>query len=339
MTVQPTAALAPAGHAEGPVLSPVFESLMAAPTRFEPMTALRIAGAEAARLGFALEVETPATTAFVETPVQAVRLEDGAVVITASLAGLVGPLSPLPLGYTEIVAASTRRRSRALGRFLDLFAMRLTTLFLEAGEKYNLPALLQWRPADGNTIRHALHSLIGFGTEGLRQRSPAGEDGLLRYAGLLAQRRRSAEGLRTLLMAEFALAVRIEQFRPRWVAVPESEQTSMRGGAAVLGRNVMAGARFLDRSSGVRIVIGPVRYATFLALEPGRDRMERIRRLARLYLGPALDFDIQVILDRRDVPETQLGAGGPGVRLGWNAWARGLPAARDSDEAIVQCGL
>ncbi|MEM9764599.1 MAG: type VI secretion system baseplate subunit TssG [Pseudomonadota bacterium] len=320
-------------------VSPVFEALMAAPTRFEPLTALRVASEEARRLGFAFEIETPPTTAFVQTPVHGVRLGRDAVIVSANLSGLVGPLSPLPIGYTEIAAAAARKRSRSLGAFLDVFATRLTTLFLAAGEKYNLPALLQWRPADGNTIRHALLSLIGFGTNGLSQRAPTGEDGLLRYAGLLAQRRRSAEGLRTLLAAEFGLPVRIEQFSPRWVSVPAIEQTAMRGIGPVLGQNTMAGSRFLDRSSGVRVVLGPVRYAMFLSLEPGREAMERLRGLARLYLGPGLDFDVQVVLDRRDVPETQLDAGGPAVRLGWNAWARGQPATRDSDEAIVQGGM
>ncbi|MEM6946078.1 MAG: type VI secretion system baseplate subunit TssG, partial [Pseudomonadota bacterium] len=256
MTMQPAQAL----QAAQPALSPAFEALIAAPARFEPLTALRIAEEEARRLGLAFEIETPPTTAFVETPVHAVRLGETSVVVSASLVGLVGPLSPLPIGYTEIAAAATRRRSRSLGAFLDVFATRLTTLFLAAAEKYHLPALLQWRPSDGNTIRHALLSLIGFGTDELAARSPVGEDGLLRHAGLLASRRRSAEGLRLLLSAEFGLAVRIEQFRPRWITVPQDEQTAMRGEGAVLGQNTMAGARYLDRASGLRIVIGPVRY-------------------------------------------------------------------------------
>jgi type VI secretion system protein ImpH len=59
--------------------------------------------------------------------------------------------------------------------------------------------------------------------------------------------------------------------------------------------------------------------------------------LVRLYLGPELDFDVQLVLQARDVPPTRLDADGvPGSRLGWDTWLLSLPAAEDADDAVFR---
>lgn len=49
-------------------------------------------------------------------------------------------------------------------------------------------------------------------------------------------------------------------------------------------------------------------------------------------MDPGLDFDVQVLLRKEDVPEARLGADAPA--LGWNAWLRQLPAERDADQSV-----
>ena len=54
-------------------------------------------------------------------------------------------------------------------------------------------------------------------------------------------------------------------------------------------------------------------------------------------MDPGLDFDVQVVLRREDVPQSRLGAGAP--RLGWNAWLRQTPAERDAGQSVHDPGV
>jgi type VI secretion system protein ImpH len=314
--------------------SPLFKLLTREPGSFDAATALRIAEAEAASRGLPALVRATPSAALEPLAVARVSSGETAVFAETHVIGLIGPLSPLPPAYTEIAARDTRRRSGALSAFFDLFSDRLTWLFVAATEKYDLPARLRWSGSGENTILTALRALIGFATPGMAERSPLPGDDTLRYAGLYAQRTRNAEGLRALAATELGLPVRVLQFHQRWRDVPVTEQSRM-DGRAMVGETAMAGSHVPDRASQCRLVIGPVRYADFLSLEQGQPRLERLRKLVRLYLGPVLDYDIQIVLDRRDVPETQLGGDALPVRLGWNVWARSEPATRDSDEMII----
>ena len=89
-------------------------------------------------------------------------------------------------------------------------------------------------------------------------------------------------------------------------------------------------------TSTFRVVIGPVDYGTFQWLSPGAETLARLVELVRFYMDPGLDFDVQVILRKEDVPESQLGVAPP--RLGWNGWLRKLPALTDADQAIFEPG-
>jgi type VI secretion system protein ImpH len=308
--------------------------LCADPTAFDPIMALRIAEHAARARGLRLDIRSGSGTGLAPVAIRSVSLTDTAIEVEADIIGLTGPLSPLPLAYTELAARDRRRRAGGLGAFLDLFAHRLTRHFAAATEKYSLGAGLQWARPGRNAILRGLRSLIGFGTPHLEDRMPLEGDTTLRYAGLLAQRTRSAMGLQALAELELGLPVRIRQFTLRWRGLAPEERTRM-DGTARLGVDVTAGFFVPDRAGQCRIVIGPVRYADFLSLAKGQPRLERLRRLVRLYLGPVLDFDIQIILDRRDIPQTQLDGEAPSSRLGWNAWARAEPAMSDSDDAVI----
>ncbi len=318
--------------------SALYQRLEAEPTSFDAVTALRVAEAEADRRGVPLSIRSSSDGALAGAPITEVSGEVEEIRIEAQILPLTGPLSPLPFAYTEIAARDRRRRAGGFSSFLMLFSGRMTLLFADAAEKYRLPDMLRWVPRDRNALIATFRALIGFGTADLQPRMPLEGDATLRYAGLYAQRTRSALGLRALAEAELRLPVRVKQFHQTWRPLPASEQ-SRANGLAQLGFDAVAGAFVPDRAGQCRIVVGPVRYPDFLSLEAGQSRVENLRRLVRLYLGPILDFDIQVILDRRDIPETQLGGGGAKVRLGWNAWARSEPAAADSDEAIVPGGI
>ncbi|WP_299969549.1 type VI secretion system baseplate subunit TssG [uncultured Roseobacter sp.] len=310
--------------------------LTARPHAYDAATGIRIAQRAAAQSDLALLItsspgQTPATA-----PLQSVTETPQAIVVDTSVMGIFGALSPLPQAYNDLAVRDRRQRAGGLSSFVDIFTDRLTHLFVAAVEKYDITRQLQWSFQSDRSPRivRALRSLVGLGTPEMAELSPLPGDETLRYAGLLAQQTRSANGLTALVSAELGLPVRVEQFHGRWRDLPQSEETRM-DGSAQLGVNAGAGRKVLDLAGQIRLVVGPIRYGDFLSLEEGQPRLARLRRLIRFYIGPVLDFEIQIVLDRRDIPETRIGGDGPAPRLGWNTWARNLPAAQDSDEAIV----
>ena len=313
---------------------PDFERLLAEPGRFDAATALRVAEARAEASGRALRIACLPDNRLAPTAIAAAAEAPGEVRVETPLMGLVGALGPLPPAYTEIAARDRRRGAGGLGAFLDVFSGRLAMLYVAAAERHDMARLLRWHPPGRNRIVGALHALIGFGTPGMEPLRPLPEDETLRHVGVLAGRIRSAEGLRAILGSELGLPVEVEQFQLRWRRMPDEALTRL-GGAQRLGDAAAAGDRAPDRGGQVRVRVGPVRYGDFLSLAEGQERLARLRRLVRLHLGPVVDFDVQVILEARDVPRTQLGGDGPAARLGWNAWARTEPARRDADEAVL----
>jgi type VI secretion system protein ImpH len=260
----------------------------------------------------------------------------------------------------------------ALRAWLDLFNHRFVSLFYRAWEKYRF-FLAQERGEhfgkEPDTFTQALYSFVGLGLPALRERLrvkrcqepfrgtekvpdtflPEGEQtlaaiddlALLYYGGLLSQRPRSAVALRALLADYFELPIEVRQFHGRWLRLEADNQTRLGEANAELGLNVVAGERVWDVQGMIRLRLGPLRRAQFDALLPDRSPIRERKaffllcHLARLYVGPELDFDVQLILRAEDVPACQLADdGGLGPRLGWNTWLGSQPRTRDADDAV-----
>jgi type VI secretion system protein ImpH len=68
---------------------------------------------------------------------------------------------------------------------------------------------------------------------------------------------------------------------------------------------------------------------------PGGARMVELVALTRTYVGPALSFDVQLILTGTEVPPFVLSAETTeGPRLGWNTWLPAGPMRMDADDAV-----
>jgi type VI secretion system protein ImpH len=249
--------------------------------------------------------------------------------------GLIGPGGVLPRHYTATVGAELRKRSSALHAFLDLLARRFTARWIMAGAKY--------RPARNlEPVTRALAAAIGLATPHLAERLSAPLPALLYHAGNLAARTRSAERLRALLEEEAGCPVEIVEFAGGWLRVPESERTRLPGrsgprGQGRLGVDAMAGAAVFDPQSRVRIRFGPLPAERFAEFLPGRPLHRRLVELARLFLGPELDFVLNPVLRADAVPAASLGTT---ARLGWTSWlASPAPRRRDADEAVLATEL
>ena len=320
---------------EAPPGRTLLDDLREHPERFDLGTALRVAQAGVGDGNVSLR--SPPSALPAAHPVTAMRDEAGGVALETSTTALAGPLGPLPPAYGEVVDRQRRRRARGMAAFLDIFGGQLLRLFVAAGEKYRLAPLVRWHGTGaGNGIARAMLSLAGLGDPAVRRRNALGDAAAIRYAGLLANRVRGAAGLEALLAERTGLPVRVEQFVPRWLELSDDQRG--RVGTARLGVDASAGAKVRDRQGRYRIVVGPVGYLDYLSLAPGGPRIVEIMAWARLYSGLGLDFDVQVVLSRNDVPRARLGRENEadGARLGWNTWVRGRPAAHDAADAVLR---
>lgn len=252
--------------------------------------------------------------------------------------GLTGPQGALPRHYTELVIKRLReKRDRALLDFLDLLGHRLVSLFYRAWAKYR--PWLGVEPEAGDPLSRALFSLVGLGTRGLRGRLAVADRALLFYAGLLAQRPRSAIGLAALLGDWFhGVPVRIEQFVPHWLHLDPASLTSLRpfGGNNRLGTDAVLGSRVLHTQSRFRVRLGPLGWAGLCAFLPTGAASREVLDLVRLWAGLEHDVEFQLVVRADAVRPAQLGSTGPeATRLGWSTWLASRPAARDAEDVVL----
>ncbi len=359
---------------------PVYKRLYREPFAFDFFQAVRLLGrmpdalarsgpadpaAEVARFRAHLSLAFPASGVYdLRPPAEPGRMPE----MVVTFLGLFGPSGVLPRHYTEQLLRIDRDvkgpEKRALRDWLDLFNHRFTHLFRRAWEKYRFFLAHERGQPDldePDDFTRALLSLVGLGTPWLRNRlrvvapGTAAEPerelakvhdlGLLRYAGLLAQRHRNPWGLRALLAGYFGLPVEVRQFQGQWLPLEEASQSRLGegDGNCALGENVVAGDRVWDVQGKVRVRLGPLRYAEFLEYLPDRSPVPDRKafflfaHVARLYLGAEFDFDVQLVLRAEDVPACRLtddDATGP--RLGWNCWLLCRTPDAPAEDAVFE---
>ena len=260
--------------------------------------------------------------------------------MTVTFLSLTGIQGVLPVYYTDRLIASKAAKNDALADFFDIFNHRFASLFFRAWQKHRPPvlyesaALEQRRP---DMFTHSLFDLIGMGTEGLRGRLRIGDETLLLYSGLTAQRPHSATALEGILRDYLSVPIHIEQFLGSWYELdnsdrcylaPESERNQV-GVGAFLGDKVW------DQQARFRIRVGPVGQARFRDFLPGGESVAELRELTRYLVGQALAFDVQLVLRAQEVPELRLVDEGPvAPRLGWTSWLKTTQFQTDRSDAV-----
>ncbi len=288
--------------------------------------------------------------------------------------GLTGPNGTLPTYFHRLIRNRLRAKDHVLRDFLDLFNHRAISLFHAAWVKYRFPIAFERvhrsaalersrpvaaiegprvhepsRPADpgpslADDFSGALLALVGFGTGGLRGRHPHLEAAILEYAGLFARYPRSAIGLEQILSTHFRLPIRVFQFQGQWLTL-EAEDRSRLGGFGGregsnngLGKSALLGSGVWDAQGRFRLRLGPLdspsRFSKLLPTT-SHDELERIQQLTRLYVGPSLQFDIQLVLPAgSSVPVELGGEEDHAPLLGWNVWLKADPFEAENGDAV-----
>jgi type VI secretion system protein ImpH len=261
--------------------------------------------------------------------------------MTVNFMGLNGPQGMLPLTYSHQVTARLRAGDSTLGDFLDLFNHRILSLFYRAWQRSHLPAAYE---ADGGDsardhITPRLRQLIGLGEPAIEARLDVPAESLVFYAGLLSLQSRPAAALEQMLGDYFGVPVAVEQFVGAWYPLATENQTSIGadwGHETQLGLGAVAGDEIWDPQARVRVRVGPLSRARYDEFLPTGGAYPPMVALCRYFANDQFDFEIQLVLERDEVPGCVLGADDDDATpLGWCTWLNTAGMERDPDETVL----
>ncbi len=252
--------------------------------------------------------------------------------------GLTGPMGVLPYAYTELIRERNRIKDHTLQDFFDLFNHRMISLFYEAWEKYRFYVAYERDQQD--RFSRFLMSFVGLGTAGLENRLAVRDESLLFYCGLFSLQPRSGAALEQVLADYFDVPVEIEQFVGAWRALDPANQCRMEGSVAYsdqLGMGVVAGDEIWDQQSRARIKLGPLTAGQYRSFLPSGDAWEPLRALTSFFTGGEIEFEVQLILKREEVPACELRGPDPEAPLlGWVSWIKsGASFGRDPGDTVL----
>ena len=259
---------------------------------------------------------------------------DSAAAMRVGFIGLTGPMGVMPDHYSDLVVERRRARDEALGRFLDLFNHRTIALFYRAWSKYRLPVRFEEDGGQlGDPFSRSLAALAGIARMGDDPR-------ILAAAGPLSRRVRSAGALRRVVAAMFAMPIEVIELVPRWIRILPEERTRLgsagnpKGAYAQLGTSAVVGATTCDVAGRFRLRVGPLDYATFRSFFEQDGVRRRLVEAVRFAVGAAVDFDLQLVLEREAVPRPVLDPARP-TMLSRDGWMIAGASPRDRDDAVL----
>ena len=101
---------------------------------------------------------------------------------------------------------------------------------------------------------------------------------------------------------------------------------------AILGETATIGARVWDCQHKFRVVFGPMDLSDYSRMIPSGDALVRLIAVVRNYAGDGLDWDLNLVLKKDEVPAVKLGEFG---ELGWTTWLGTRQSAGDADDMII----
>lgn len=335
-----------AGPAGNPP-NPLIEEIAADPTRFDFFTAVRCLQA-----AFMLRPRVGHSLSPAQDPVrfaQSPALEFAPSTLEKLLVhpddperpprlysrhfGVFGPNGALPLCLTEYARDRILHHGDpTFAEFCNVFHHRLVSLFFRAWADAN-KAVDMDRPDDSFWVYY-VGSLIGLGGEAFWRRDSIPDRAKLFYAGRLVQQTRNAEGLAAIVRDFFNIPTELRPFVGRWMNLPGEYQCRLGTSpdCCTLGGSAILGSRVWESQLHFRLRLGPMRFADLERLLPGGGSFRRLRDFVKLYTGDQFTWDVQMVLEQKEVPAVQLGRAG---RLGWTTWLKTREFDRDAEDIVV----
>lgn len=265
-------------------------------------------------------------TRFPAPTLEEIEIHEGRVEAGGYWLGLTGPMSPLPLHFTEFAAYERKyAKQRPFGDFLDLLTGRFLQLFYRAWA-VTQPAVQADRP-EHDRFAEFVDSLTGA-TEGSSQASAFPSGSRLHYAALFASRR-SAGAIEGGLHHLLGLPIDLREFKPveRDIGAEDQTQLGVRHhqlGEAVLGRR----AFLVTDSFEVRITARNA--SEFRRLQPDGGLFPVAAEALDALAPSHLEWSITLCIPQAEVDPARLDGQ---ARLGWSSYL-GKDAAKAANDDL-----
>ncbi|WP_248805161.1 type VI secretion system baseplate subunit TssG [Pseudomonas sp. MWU13-2100] len=287
--------------------------LVAAPWRYDFFTAMRLLERtypDAPRWGTAqrldddpLRLAQHVSLAFEPAMIAQLRLREGrAGLLAVNFFGLTGANGPMPLHFSEdVLSRQINHGDSTLAHFLDVFHHRLLSLLYRSWARVR-PEVWADRPADDRFADY-----VSAFSPGELSALP---QGARFYAPQFIDQRRSAAGLLALVRDLLRLPVALSTLaRHRAVlAFDERLQLGRRSESARLGGAALLGRCQWNIQHSFCLHLGPLPWSDYQQLLPGGRYFEPLCQLVERYVGPTLQWDLDLRLQAAQRPRLQLGA-------------------------------
>lgn len=252
--------------------------------------------------------------------------------------GLFGPHGPLPLHLTEF--ARDRQRNHRDPTFLafgNMLTHRLFGLFYRAYANAHpapsfdraLKGKRSGREAD--PFARKVAALSGHYEKGFGNRDEMPDMAKRHFVGHLTPGPKHGHGLVSIISGFVRAPVTLQQFVGQWLELEPSDRWQL-GARVGLGQGTSIGSKVWSHAAKFRLRIGPLTLADFERMMPGSPSLARLEAIVRNYVGDTLDWDINLVLRRDQVPQAVLGQT---TMLGHTSWIGTRTSDSDADDLYL----
>jgi len=256
--------------------------------------------------------------------------------IIANILGNAGRTPALPPPYSELQLERRRARDNSFSDFLNLFDHRSLSFFYRIEEKYRWPLMVE-RTGTGekDPIGTLMLALSGMDARGELGRLDLPEAQLIPLTVHLADTRRSAHSVETVLRVATGLDLRVIEAQPAWMDVPPQEQSRLGFGtlgsfnqlgvpedqpADQPGEAAMIGEAVLDVQHHFLIELGPMPYEQLRAFCAKPEMRRLVSQLSALAAGLDQRPSLRLQIAASEIPPMRLGDEETPAMLGWTTW-------------------
>ena len=268
--------------------------------------------------------------------------EDGPMELMGFQFGLWGPNGALPEFITEelLQRDDDGRMDEATPAFADIFHHRLISLLYAAWERAQI-AVGRDRPGDDpwEGWLGALQGGHGPDSRAWTHRDALPDTMRRRLAGWFSSGPKSARGAASVATETVGAPVEAQEFVGEWLPISPDQRARFAPehefgaeGGMQLGRDVVVGARYFSLQTRIRLRTAPLTLTQYRDLLRSGRLFPVLRDAMRAYLGLAMAWELQPVLDVGEAPPPVLDGS---LHLGWDCWLSSAPPMRDLDDLVL----